>query len=288
MSGNLYTSQALLERMTAAFRDHGMEQSQAEAIAIIAELLNCNRLQAKVENLPLTEQLYNRAISVMQRRLANEPWQYIFERAYFRDLELYDDRSVLIPRPETELLADWCIEFLPQNGTLLDVGTGSGAIALSVALERQDAQVTACDVSTQALEIARKNQSQVPGNPVEFVTSDLLDSFDGRKFDIIAANLPYVTEAEHAALSPEVRDFEPELALTADNDGLQLIYKLIDRAPQHLNHRGAIILEMSEWQTAVVAAYLQDQLCWSAIEIKRDYTQRNRFVIGRLREQLMA
>lgn len=288
MSETLYTSQTLLERMTAAFKDHGMEQAQAEAIAIIAELLNCNRLQAKVENRPLSGELYTKAVDIMQRRLANEPWQYIFERAYFRDLELYVDRSVLIPRPETELLADWCIEFLPQNGSLLDVGTGSGAIALSVALERQDAQVTACDVSTQALAIARKNQSQVPENPVEFVTSDLLDGFDGRKFDIIAANLPYVTEAEHAELSPEVRDFEPKLALTADDNGLALIYKLIDQAPQHLNNRGAIILEMSEWQTTLVADYMSNQLCWRAIEIKRDYTQRNRFVIARLREKIIS
>jgi HemK-like putative methylase len=109
-----------------------------------------------------------------------------------------------------------------------------------------------------------------------------------RALDLIAANLPYVTESEHRELSPEVKLFEPKLALTSGEDGLDLIRKTVEQAADHLSPHGAIILEMSEWQTAVVAAYLQDQLCWSAIEIKRDYTQRNRFVIGRLREQLMA
>jgi len=287
MSETLYTSQTLLERMTAAFKDHGMEQAQAEAIAIIAELLNCNRLQAKVENRPLSGELYARAVDIMQRRLANEPWQYIFERAYFRDLELYVDRSVLIPRPETELLADWCIEFLPQNGSLLDVGTGSGAIALSVALERSDSHVCACDVSSEALAVARSNALNNNISNVEFVQSYLLDDFADRKFDIIAANLPYVTEEEHTQLSPEVRDFEPKLALTSGEDGLDLIRELIEQAPRCLNNHGAIILEMSEWQTSIVAELLSTQLCWSAIEIKRDYTHRNRFVIARLREKII-
>ena len=114
-----------------------------------------------------------------------------------------------------------------------------------------------------------------------------MSAFAERKFDIIAANLPYVTEEEHTQLSPEVRDFEPKLALTSGEDGLDLIYQLIDTAPAHLNPHGAIILEMSDWQTTVVADCLRDQLCWSAIEIKRDYTGRSRFVIARLREQLI-
>ena len=147
MEKSPYTSKELLERMICAFQAHNMEQAEAEAVAIIAELLNCNRLQAKVDCKPLDESLYKRGLSIMERRLANEPWQYIFQKAYFRDLELCVTPAVLIPRPETELLADWCIEFLPQNGTLLDVGTGSGAIALSIASERSDAHVCACDVS---------------------------------------------------------------------------------------------------------------------------------------------
>ena len=282
-----YNSRELLERMICAFNSHNMEQPEAEAVAIIAELLDCNRLQAKVDCKPLDESLYKRGLSIMERRLANEPWQYIFQKAYFRDLELCVTPAVLIPRPETELLADWCIEFLPQNGTLLDVGTGSGAIALSIASERSDAHVCACDVSAEALAVARGNAVSSNIKSVEFVESDLLSAFAERKFDIIAANLPYVTEEEHTQLSPEVRDFEPKLALTSGEDGLDLIYQLIDTAPAHLNPHGAIILEMSDWQTTVVADCLRDQLCWSAIEIKRDYTGRSRFVIARLREQLI-
>lgn len=288
MAPTLYTSKELLDRMICAFDAHNMEQPEAEAVAIIAELLDCNRLQAKIDCRHLDKPLYDRGVEIMQRRLANEPWQYIFGKAYFRDLELAVTSSVLIPRPETELLADWCIEFLPQNGTLLDVGTGSGAIALSVASERCDVHVTACDVSSEALAVARSNAVSNHISNVEFVQSYLLDNFADRKFDIIAANLPYVTEEEHTQLSPEVRDFEPKLALTSGEDGLDLIREFIEQAPRYLNNHGAIILEMSDWQTSIIAELLSTQLCWSAIEIKCDYTQRNRFVIARLRDQLLG
>ncbi len=288
MKNPSHTLGELLDCMSRNFQEHAMEQAHAEAVAIIAELLDCNRVQAEFDRARvLTQKVFERGLDIMQRRLRNEPWQYIFERAYFRDLTLRVTPDVLIPRPETELLAEWCILFTPQHGSLLDVGTGSGAIALSVAGERCDVKVTACDVSKAALQIAQSNQQPDAVNKVEFLESDLLSSFSGRKFDVIAANLPYVTETEHAELSPEVRDFEPKLALTADNDGLALICKLIEQAPQFLNNRGAIILEMSDWQTSLAADYLSDQLCWSAIEIKRDYTQRNRFVVARLREQLI-
>ena len=289
MSASQPTAGELYDRMFQAFQEQKMEQAEAETAAIIAEMLNCSRLQAKLRrDDPLPDGLFEQGLQIIEKRLNNEPWQYIFERAYFRDLTLKVTPDVLIPRPETELLVDWCLQYLPENGALLDAGTGSGAIALSVATERQDASVTACDISDSALKIARYNAGYAAPGRVKFLHSDLLSAFKDEKFDIIAANLPYVTENEYTFLDKSVRDFEPKLALTGGDDGLDLIRKLIHQAPKHLNHRGAIILEMSPEQTGPIAELLAGELCWCAIEIIRDYTQRERFVAARLRDALIV
>ncbi len=284
MSHTIHRSGDLLDLMTGKFAGHNIEEASAEAVAIIAELLECNRLQAKLDrNRVITPELYQRALQIIERRLNNEPWQYIFERAYFRDLVLQVTPAVLIPRPETELLVEWCIKNLPQHGSLLDVGTGSGAIAVAMASERTDSQVTACDVSIEALQVAQKNaENSAPGR-VKFLQSDLFEALPDAKFDIIAANLPYVTESEYLELSPEVRDFEPKLALTSGQDGLDLIRRIIAEAPEHLTPHGAMILEMSSFQTPIAAGIMQTSLQWTAIEIIRDYTGRDRFAAARLR-----
>ncbi len=282
MAQNLHTSGELLDIMTSEFERRNMEQAQAEAVAIIAELRSCNRLQARIErDVVLSDAVFSRGMEILRRRLADEPWQYIFNRAYFRDLELFVAPGVLIPRPETELLAEWCIDFLPEHGSLLDLGTGSGAIALAVATERADVQVTACDVSCDALAIAAENIKNIAPGKVELLHSDLFSALGDRKFDIIAANLPYVTEDEYNTLTPEVKLFEPEIALVSGKDGLDCIRHAIEQIPDHLNSRGAVILEMSEHQTGKTAEIFSSSHQYCAIEIIKDYTHRNRFVAAR-------
>lgn len=284
MQKNVFCSGDLLDRMTGAFTHHNMEQAQAEAVAIMAELLDCNRVMAQLDRKRvLTPELWNRGLEIIERRLNNEPWQYIFERAYFRDLTLKVTPKVLIPRPETELLVDWVIDILPERGKVLDMGTGSGAIALSVATERADSQVTASDVSCEALAVARENASNIAPGKIRFIESDLFENLAEEKFDLIAANLPYVTESEHLELSPEVKLFEPKLALTSGEDGLDLIRKTVEKAAEYLAPHGSIILEMSSDQTETVAELFCETLQYCAIEIKKDYTDRNRFVAARLR-----
>ena len=284
MQKNVFCSGDLLDRMTGAFTQHNMEQAQAEAVAIMAELLDCNRVMAQLDRKRvLTPELWNKGLEIIERRLNNEPWQYIFERAYFRDLTLKVTPKVLIPRPETELLVDWVIDILPERGKVLDMGTGSGAIALSIATERADSQVTASDVSCEALAVARENASNIAPGKVRFIESDLFENLAGEKFDLIAANLPYVTESEHLALSPEVKLFEPKLALTSGEDGLDLIRKTVEKSAEYLAPHGSIILEMSSDQTETVAELFCETLQYCAIEIKKDYTDRNRFVAARLR-----
>lgn len=154
------------------------------------------------------------------RRAAGEPLQYIFERAYFMDLVLHVDPRVLIPRPETELLAEFAAANAPRCGSMLDLCTGSGAVALAVKYLRPDLSVAASDLSSAALEVAGINRSAC-SLEVELLEGDLFAPVSGRRFDFISANPPYVSAAELACCPAEVRDFEPRLALVAVGTALR-------------------------------------------------------------------
>ncbi len=215
----------------------------------------------------------------VKRRLAGEPLQYILGNAQFRYLTLDVDKRVLIPRPETELLVDYVLKKLPPNGRLLDLGCGSGAIALSAAYERKDISVTAVDLSMDALLLAKKNaeKNHLSGR-VDFIHSDLFSAVESQKFDVIAANLPYVTEEEYPLLDAEVRDYEPRMALVAPDNGLEIILRAAEQLPEYLNERGAVIFELSPPQAETVRAALERQNFQA--EIICDLCQRERFVAG--------
>ena len=218
------------------------------------------------------------AIHNAEQRAAGVPLQYILGTAPFRDLTLKVDPRVLIPRPETESLVQWVIDHAPANGSLLDLGTGSGAIALAAASERADLTVTAADISPDALALAYENAKICNINNVSFIISDLFSALTDRRFDIVAANLPYVTENEYPDLPDEVRNFEPKLALTAPENGLLLIRKTIEALPSHLNIGGSAIFELSPHQAPVAANLLEKH--GFAPAIIRDLCHRDRFVIG--------
>ena len=220
---------------------------------------------------------FETARAYARRRAGGEPLQYILGTAPFRNLMLKVDRRVLIPRPETESLVQWLIDRVPIGGSVLDLGCGSGAIAIALADERRDLKITAVDVSIEALALAKEN-AQLCNVDVEFMQSDLFSALSGKKFDFVAANLPYVTEKEYIALDPEVRDYEPKLALTADDEGLALILKAIEVLPDHLNPGGGAIFELSPHQAARTAFALEKAGFTSAIV--KDLCQRDRFVSG--------
>ena len=271
-----------LRELSEAFSTSGIEAPEAEARWLLAEVLNLSgtelTLRAASELPPDAE---NRLRSWSERRCRREPLQYIIGIAPFRQLDLEVTPAVLIPRPETELLVDWILRRAPENGTLLDVGTGSGAIALAAAEERPDLRVTGADLSLAALAIAERNRNKYRLDRVELRHSDLLSAFVGERFDLIAANLPYVTEAEYPTLPPEVRDYEPFEALVAAADGLDLIFKLSDQLLNHLNPDGAAIFELSPAQAVPVARHLEKIGFTGAIH--RDYTGRDRFVTAELK-----
>jgi release factor glutamine methyltransferase len=161
---------------------------------------------------------------LIARRLAGEPLQYIRGRCEFFGRELFVDDRVLIPRPETEILVEAAIARAPRGGRVIDVGTGSGCIAISLAAARPDLRVFAVDVSVAALAVARKNQSTL-----RLATSDVFDAVRGR-FDLVVANPPYIPEGDLAQLQVEVRDHEPRAALTPGPRGTEAIEQILDGA----------------------------------------------------------
>jgi release factor glutamine methyltransferase len=221
---------------------------------------------------------------MVRRRLRREPVAYILGRKDFRHLELAVDRRVLIPRPETELLVELALELRPRR--VLDVGTGSGAIALAVADELPECAVTATDTSAAALEVARANAARLGlAERVRFVDGTLPDREAGEGgWDLILANLPYVAERDWPSLQPEVTQWEPCEALLAGPDGLDAYRALIPESAG-LFHRyagqraGALAVEVGDGQAPAVAELFREA-GFGGIETRRDLAGIERVVLG--------
>jgi release factor glutamine methyltransferase len=276
-----HTYLTLLKSIAETFGAAGLETPSVEAEIILSELLECSRPELIIYyNSPALPEVENRLKKVVKRRLKREPLQYILGDAYFMDLRLEVTPAVLIPRPETELLVEYICKKAPKEAALLDIGTGSGAIALAVAYDRPDMTITGVDISPDALAVAERNRTANKLVNVSLLQSDLFSVLSGRKFDCIAANLPYVSEEEYATLQPEVRDYEPKLALTAPNNGLDLTFKVGREAPDFLNPGGFIIFEIGETQAPAVIAELEQLGRYSEVKSIKDYHRRDRFVLA--------
>jgi release factor glutamine methyltransferase len=190
--------------------------------------------------------------SAVDRRAAGEPMQYIRGRCEFYGREFLVDRRVLIPRPETELLVELLVRLAPRRARLVDVGAGSGCIAITLAAERPDLEVVSVDLSPGALSVARVNAERL-GVRVAFAGSDLLSACRG-PFDIIASNPPYVADAERDRMQREVVAWEPHLALFAGEKGMAVIERLLAEAEHLLAPRGVVALEIGYDQAQLVAA----------------------------------
>jgi len=217
---------------------------------------------------------------MVRRRLRREPVAYIVGRRGFRHLDLLVDRRVLIPRPETELLVEVALERAPRSA--LDVGTGSGAIALALADELPACAVTATDTSAAALEVARTNAKRLGfGERVRFLAGTIPATGE---FDLMLANLPYIASGEWNSLQPEVRDWEPREALLAGADGLDAIRALLAECGRGYarmagKSSAAMALEVGEGQAGAVAELLRGA-GFAKTETRRDLAGIERVVIG--------
>jgi release factor glutamine methyltransferase len=195
--------------------------------------------------------------ALFQRRMNGEPIAYIVGEREFFGLPFHVSPAVLIPRPETELLVELTLERLPQNGSVLDMGTGSGAIAVAIAHTRPDTRVAAIDLSATALAVARQNAVR-NGTSVVFLQSDWYDAVENRRFDVIAANPPYIVKDDVHLSQGDLR-FEPIGALTDHADGLSALRTIIDGASQHLAPGGWVLMEHGYDQAAAVRELLRAQ-----------------------------
>ncbi|HVY96611.1 MAG TPA: peptide chain release factor N(5)-glutamine methyltransferase [Solirubrobacterales bacterium] len=274
-------SREALDGAVEALRAAGVEDPRLDAEILLAEATGRERaaLVAGTEVEPAAARRFG---EMVRRRLRREPVAYIVGRKGFRRLELAVDPQVLIPRPETELLVELALERRPA--TLLDVGTGSGAIALAVADELPGCEVTATDSSPSALGVARANAERLGlGERVRFLAGTLPPEED---FELILANLPYVAEAEWPGLQPEVTRWEPRQALLAGGDGLDAIRALVAAvAARRSRYAGlentTLALELGAGQAGPVAS-LMEEAGFVAIERRRDLAGIERVVVGEL------
>lgn len=274
------TYQEISGKICSMLENADFENAAVEAENLIIEILNISRSEfsiRKIMRTQLTDEEETTLIKAAEKLALPYPLQYITGRAYFRDLVLNVSPGVLIPRFETEILVDHVLKEIPENGKLLDVGTGSGAIAISCASERKDISVLAVDISDKALDIAKGNAKKYELQNISFRRSDLFSEISAEeKFDVIAANLPYVACDEYETLHRQVKDWEPQLALTADDCGMALIKKACLNLSGVLTQNGYAVFEMSPWQTDHIKLLLEE-LGFKA-EIIKDYTGRRRFV----------
>lgn len=286
MTEKRWTVLELLGWTANYLKEKGFQSARLNAELLLAGSLGMKRLDLYLQyDRPLRPEELAEFKQRLLRRAKREPLQYIEGHAAFRDLVLRVDRRVLIPRPETESLVQAVLDWAEgRDGlTALDVGTGSGAIALALASEGPFRRVVAVDLSAGALEVARANATEAaPGAPVEFRPGSLYDAVAGERFDVVVSNPPYVGEEERGTLDTEVRDWEPAAALFAGQGGLDVIRPLVGAAPEHLFPGGLLALEIGATQGDAVCALVRETGAFAEPRVVKDLAGRDRIVLAEL------
>jgi release factor glutamine methyltransferase len=269
-----------------------IESPRLCAEILLSHQLSISRLKLYLEyDQPVGENDLNNYRAMIKRLADGEPIQYITGMQEFWSMDFIVNRSVLIPRPETEIIVEQAIRIYKENNfaerpriNILDMCTGSGAIAVAIASELKNAEVTAVDISKEAIETARENITKHEMTErISLIEGDLFEPFinNPKYFDIIVSNPPYVTKEEYKLLPKKIRDFEPTLALESGVDGLSHIRILLEKAPHYLHPGGWLILEMAPHQIDAVSKIISCNDCYQDISVVKDYSHRDRVVITR-------
>jgi release factor glutamine methyltransferase len=269
----------VLRRSAQHLEAKGSTTPRLDAELLLARALGLARIDLYMQiDRPLTPVELDEARQLVARRARREPLQYVLGEWGFRRLTLTVDARALIPRPETETLVERALVLVGRRDRprVLDVGTGTGAVALAIADEHEGARVTAVDVSEEALALAAENVART-GIAVELLHHDLFQGLPAGPWELVVSNPPYVDVADLHALEPEVRDWEPHLALASAG----AVDALVRAAPAVLSERGWLVLEVGDGQAAGVAASLE-QLGYGQVRVTVDLAGRPRVVEGQV------
>lgn len=271
------------ERLDAA----GIPSARLDAEVLLAFCLGCERIDfIKNPERHLRDDELAAFDRMIARRLRFEPVAYITGVKAFWSFTLEVNPGVLIPRPDTEVVVEETLDVCRAESLgrprILDIGTGSGAIALALAKEIPDARIVATDISPMALAVAQKNARRLRlDDSITFQASDLFEQIQGT-FDIIVSNPPYIGDTEFETLEDGVKNFEPELALRAGQTGVEFYEKLIYQAPSYLNENGWLLLEIGAQQSESVRAIMKNNDgFYSHINVRADYAGLTRVISGR-------
>jgi release factor glutamine methyltransferase len=263
----------------------GFDESRLTIELLLSHVLHLKRIQLYTSfDKPLTEAELGSFKGLLQRRLQHEPLQYIVGTTEFMGIEFVVDRRVLIPRPETEVVVEQAIRYAQeqlsgQSIRILDVGTGSGCIAISLAARFESASVVAIDKSSDAIDVARLNaekngmEKRVTFSVLDFLESSASDF--SSKFNLIISNPPYVSKAEFNELQPEIREFEPSFAVTDDGDGLNFYRSISQKGKALLEPGGAVFVEHAFDQSESAQKIFAD-VGWGNIQSFDDYSGHHR------------
>jgi release factor glutamine methyltransferase len=271
----------------------GIESGQLEAGMLMAHLMGCERTYLYLDReRVLSPQQIQDYFNMVKMRVQRTPIHYIIGYREFMGLKFYVNENVLIPRPDTEVLVEYVINYCKNVGDhffkILDMGTGSGAIAVSLAKYIENCKVTAIDIDDQALLVAKKNgTAHGVGDRIEFIQGDLFyplkDKEDNLKFHIMVSNPPYIPTADIEELEVQVKDYEPLKALDGGREGLDYYRRLAKEAPKFLYDDGLWAVEVGYNQAHQVGDILRDQGCYHNIEFIKDLSGYNRVVVARMK-----
>jgi release factor glutamine methyltransferase len=273
----------LISKYVTILKEAGIDSAEFEMELILCYVLNLDRLHLYLHGDELIDdEIVNKIESIVERRRTRFPLQYILNESWFFGRKYFVDESVMIPTPETEQVCQTAIAFLSEkeNSTVLDIGTGSGVIAITLAAEVTMCQVIATDICKNALATAMRNANyHKVSDRIKFRHSDLFEKISSsERFDLIIANPPYISEEDYPGLPPEVIA-DPKIALTSGKEGLDIITEILAEAPQFLNDNGRIMLEIGYNQSEAISQKVKSDSRYKSYSILQDLNGIDRTII---------
>lgn len=267
-------------KLSAEFLEkRGIDRPRRQVEELLSSVLKLPRIELYMQfDRPLVEKELAELREAVKRRAEGEPWQYIAGEVEFLGCRMKVNKHVLIPRQETEILADKILKEIPTHPVeIWDLCTGSGCIGIALKRKRPDCTVVLSDLSLEALAIARENALQ-NGVEVELFQGDLLEPFQGKKADIIVCNPPYIAEKDYQGLDREVREWEPKIALVGGSTGFEFYQRMAPLLPGYLNPHGKVYFEIGTGMGEQVKNLFQSPF-WKSHHLSQDWSSHDRYLL---------